>query len=212
MIGLYFSADWCTPCQVLNPLLTRLYSGKRAHCTGTNRNIPPFEVVLVSRCQDARATEHYFSTMPWVAMLHAKATGARGLALQDRWAITTIPALVLLNGEGAVLCRNAHEWLREDPLGEHFPWEGTPTAPRTPRVDFDIVAHSHPDAARLGTPLRRPPGEPPRLGQAGQTQYQVRGTRGRAASAVNLMTKEGGATRWLVRKLARRTSPRWACE
>ncbi len=78
VIGLYFSADWCTPCQVFNPLLTHLYLGKRAHCTKTNRNIPPFEVVLVSRCRDARATKHYFSTMPWAAMLHAEAKGREG--------------------------------------------------------------------------------------------------------------------------------------
>jgi nucleoredoxin len=160
VIGLYFSADWCTPCRVFNSLLKNLYSCKHAHCTDTNRNIPPFEVVLVSRCRDARATEHYFSAMPWAAMLHADATGARGLALRDRFAITTIPALVLLDGDGAVLCCNAHEWLRDDPLGKYFPWAGTPAASRPPRVDFDIVAHSRPDAASLGTPLRRPPGEP----------------------------------------------------
>ncbi len=65
-----------------------------------------------------------------------------------------------LDGEGAVLCRNAHERLRDDPLGKHFPWESNPAAPRTPRVDFNIVAHSRPDAARLGTPLRKPPGDP----------------------------------------------------
>jgi hypothetical protein len=47
--------------------------------------------------------------MPWSAMLHAEATGAWGLALRDKFAITTIPALVLLNGEGAVLCQNAHD-------------------------------------------------------------------------------------------------------
>ena len=92
-------------------LLKHLYSCKHAHCTETNRNIPPFEVVLVSRCRDTRASEQYFSTMPWSAMLHAEATGARGLALRDKFAITTIPALVLLDGEGAVLCRNAHERL-----------------------------------------------------------------------------------------------------
>ena len=161
VIGLNFSADWCTPCQGFNPLLKNLYSRKRAHCTETNRNIPPFEIVLVSRCRDARATEHYFSTMPWAAMLHAEASGARGLALRDRFATTTIPALVLLDGEGAVLCRNVHERLRDDPLGKHFPWESNPAAPRTPRVDFDMVAHSRPDAASLGTPLRKPPGEPP---------------------------------------------------
>ncbi len=164
VIGLYFSTDWCTPCKVFNPLLTKLYACKHAHCTKTNRNIPAFEVVLVSGCREARATEHYFSTMPWAAMLHAEATGARGSALRDKFATTTIPALVLLDGEGAVLCRNAHERLREDPLGKHFPWDSTPAAPRTPRVDFDIVAHSRPDGASLGTPLRRPPGEPPPFG------------------------------------------------
>jgi thiol-disulfide isomerase/thioredoxin len=129
VIGLYFSADWCTPCQAFTPLLKHLYSCKRAHCSKTDRNIPPFDVVLVSRCRD-----------------------------------TTIPALVLLDGEGAVLCRNVHEWLRDDPLGQHFPLESTPAAPRSPWVDFDIVAHSRPDAASLGTPLRRPPGKPPPFG------------------------------------------------
>jgi len=111
VIGLYFSVDWCTPCQVFNPLLENLSSCKRAHCTETNRNIPPFEVVLVSRCGEARSTKHYFFAMPWAAMLHAEATGARGLALRDKFAITTIPVLVLLDGEGAVLCRNTHERL-----------------------------------------------------------------------------------------------------
>ena len=77
----------------------------------TNRNIPSFEVVLVSQCRDTQASKHYFSTMPWAAMLHAEATGARGLALRDKFAITTIPALVLLDGEGVVLCRKAHERL-----------------------------------------------------------------------------------------------------
>ena len=211
MIGLYFSADWCTPCQGFNPLLKTLYSGKQAHCTETNRNIPPFEVVLVSRCRDARATEHYFSTMPWAAMLHAEATGARGLALRDRFAITTIPALVLLDGEGAVLCRNAHERLRDDPLGKHFPWAGTPAASRTPRVDFDIVAHSRPDAASLGTPLRRPPGEPPPFGTVRPDSGPGPEDRGSSHQHRQTSDKGRGTPLWLVRKLARRTVPGWAC-
>jgi thiol-disulfide isomerase/thioredoxin len=164
VIGLYFSADWCTPRQAFTPLLKHLYSCKRAHCTETNRNIPLFEVVLVSRCRDTRASELYFSTMPWSAMLHAEATGARGLALRVKFAITTIPALVLLDGVGVVLCWNAHERLQDDPLGKHFPWQSTPAAPRIPQVDFDIVAHSRPDVASLGIPLQRPPGKPPPFG------------------------------------------------
>ena len=137
--------------------------------------------------------------MPWSAMLHAEATGARGLALRDKFAITTIPALVLLDGEGAVLCRNAHERLRDDPLGKHIPWQSTPATPRIPRVDFDSVAHSRPDVASLGVPLRRPPGKPPHLGQSGPTQYRILGIRGRAASAVRLMIKGGERAPWLAR-------------
>jgi len=102
--------------------------------------------------------------MPWAVMLHAGATGARGLALRDKFAITTIPALVLLDGEGAVLCRNAHEPLRDDPQGRYFPWQSTSGAPCIPQVEFDIVAHSRPDGASGGIPLRRPPGKPPPFG------------------------------------------------
>ena len=83
----------------------------RDHCDKANRNIPQFEVVLVSQCQDAMATERYFAAMPWVAITHADAAEKRGLALCKRFGITTTPALVLLDGEGAVLYQNAHERL-----------------------------------------------------------------------------------------------------
>ncbi len=121
VIRLYFSADWCPPCQAFNPLLKHLHSSKTAHCDKKRRNIPPFEVVLVSRYIDVRATEHYFSAMPWTAMTHDEASGKKGLDLLNKFGIRTIPALVLLDREGAVLCRDAQERLREDPTGQHFP-------------------------------------------------------------------------------------------
>jgi nucleoredoxin len=160
VIGLYFSADWCPPCQAFNPLLKHLHSSKRAHCNKKSRNIPPFKVVLVSRCIDARATEHYFSAMLWTAMTHDKASGKKGLDLLNKFGITTIPALVLLDGEGAVLCRDAQERLWEDPTGQHFPWQDPLAAPRLPRVGFDLVDNSWLDVARLSTPLLRPSGRP----------------------------------------------------
>ena len=63
-----------------------------------------------------------------------------------------------------MLCRNAHKRLRDDPLGKYFPWQRTPAAPHIPQVGFDIVAHSQPDGASRGIPLRRPPGKPPPFG------------------------------------------------
>jgi len=122
VVGLYFSADWCRLCKQFTPLLKKLHAGTRAHCTDANRNILPFEIVLVSRCRDARATEHYFTNMPWAAMAHASATGRQGLALMDKYGVTTIPALVLIDGEGALICNNGQNHLQADPTGRDFPW------------------------------------------------------------------------------------------
>ena len=160
VVGLYFSADWCPPCQVFNPLLKHLHSSKRAHCNGGSRTLPPFEVVLVSRCRNVTDTEKYFAGLPWTAMTHAEASGKRGRKLRDKFGITTIPALVLLDGEGALLCGTAHERLRDDPTGKYFPWETPTAAPRAPRVGFDLVDTSRPDVA---TPLPHPPGTPPQF-------------------------------------------------
>ena len=49
--------------------------------------------------------------MPWAAMTHAGATGMQGLALMDKFGVTTIPALVLLDGDGALICKGGQEHL-----------------------------------------------------------------------------------------------------
>jgi hypothetical protein len=161
VIGLYFGADWCTPCQGFVPMLKLLYSGRRAHCNNSNRNIPPFEVVLVSGCHDSAATAQYFSTMPWTAMTHAAASGPQGSYLRDMYGITTIPALVLLDGAGTVLCRNGHDRLREDPTGCSFPWQERPSSPRVRQVGFDLLEEPQPVAAIGYAPVPRSPGRPP---------------------------------------------------
>jgi thiol-disulfide isomerase/thioredoxin len=84
VVKLYFSADWCPPCQVFTHLLKQLHASKRAHCNITMRNILPFEVVLVSQCTNAKANEHHFAAMPWTATTHAEALGERGLNLRGK--------------------------------------------------------------------------------------------------------------------------------
>jgi thiol-disulfide isomerase/thioredoxin len=169
VIGLYFSADWCPPCQVFTPLLKQLHSSKRAHCSKANRNIPPFEVVLVLGCRDHTTTNHYFSAMPWMAMKHAEAVGKWRQDLQNRFGIRTTPALVLLDGEGAVLGRNVQWRLWEDPRGTNFPWQDPSVAPRLLQVGFDLGL---PKGACLTSPLKRPLGKPPSLTLGKPTQAQ----------------------------------------
>ncbi len=95
VIGLYFSADWCPLCSAFTPVLKKLYMAQKA-CRAKQ-----LEVVLISRCWEAKATKHYHKNMPWLSMWH-DADDEMGMeaftsALMAKYDITSIPALVLLD-------------------------------------------------------------------------------------------------------------------
>ncbi len=126
--GLYFSADWCQACSGFTPVLEKLYMAQRA------RGAKQLEVVLVSRCQKAKATKYYCSDMPWLLLGHDTnnevGMKARTLALMAKYGITTIPALVLLDEQGRVLCADAWEKCVVNPEGTSFPWQQQPRFPQ----------------------------------------------------------------------------------
>ncbi len=72
-INLYFIADWCPSCTALTPLLTQFYNIQKLGCI-----VAPFKVVLILQCKYKRATEHFFTPMPWTTMPHLASMGARG--------------------------------------------------------------------------------------------------------------------------------------
>jgi hypothetical protein len=76
--------------------------------------------------------------MPWTAMPHLASMGARGQELMTTFSVTTIPALVLLDGNGAVVCLDGKCKITEDPAGLGF-------------LSGPV------DASRLPTDLRRQP-------------------------------------------------------
>jgi hypothetical protein len=90
----------------------------------------------------------YFSKMPnWTAMLHKMAAGPCQKALLARFGMTTILALVLLGGNGRVICTNACFRLAADPTGIGFPWQAPAGARRrTPTVDFAVGPAEAPSA------------------------------------------------------------------
>ncbi len=118
MIGLYFSANWCQPSSVFTPVLEKLYTAQRAQ--GANQ----LEVVLVSQCREAKATTYYREDMPWLSMWH-KADDEAGMeartsSLTTKFGITSIPALILLDKRGGLICADTRDKCVADPDGWAF--------------------------------------------------------------------------------------------
>jgi hypothetical protein len=138
VIGIFFGADWCKPCMEFKPGLEKLYLAQAAQ--GTDR----LEIVLASSCREEKATKHFSLGMPWRAMCHDAnnkiGMKLRTTALMAKFGIITIPALVLLDERGQVICKYGRGWCAADPMGLAFPWwgkaKGGPVAPAV--VHFDL--------------------------------------------------------------------------
>jgi hypothetical protein len=108
-------------------MLERLYTVQKA------RGADQLEVVLISRCREAKATKDYSLMMPWVLIWH-NANNEVGMkacttALMEKFNVSTIPALVLLDKGGHVICPEACGWVNADQKGTAFPWQEKAEAP-----------------------------------------------------------------------------------
>ncbi len=119
-------------------MLEKLYSAQAAQ--GADR----LEIVLASRCRKAKATKYFSLGMPWRAMYHDAnnkiGMKSRTTALMAKFGITTIPALVLLDERGQVICKDGRGWCAADPMGLAFPWRGKAKGGPVARavVNFDL--------------------------------------------------------------------------
>jgi nucleoredoxin len=139
VIGLYFSADWCPPCSAFTPVLEKLYTVQKA------RRAKQLEVVL------AKATKYYHENMPWLSMWHdaddEMGMEACTLALMAKYGITSVPALVLLDKRGGVICADARDKCVADPEGRAFPWQQQSRFPQAIEME---VAQAMSRAAKQG--------------------------------------------------------------
>jgi hypothetical protein len=137
IIGIYVGRESCPHC---GPLLYSLMVLLQCRSKAT--------IVFVSKGASEEDTMQYFYTMPmWTAMPHATAAGSRVMAPLAKFSVTTIPALVLLDSNGRVVCTNAHVCLAADPPLLGFPWQAPAGTRRlNPTVDFAMGPVEAPSA------------------------------------------------------------------
>ncbi|CAF0723271.1 unnamed protein product [Adineta steineri] len=115
IIGLYFSAYWCSPCCGFTPTLTDFYK-----TYGKEKN---FEVIFLSSDHDEQSFDDYYKKMPWLKYDYKERKKKERLA--KKFKVTGIPALVLVDGDsGDVICSDAIDQIHdEDREGKYFPWK-----------------------------------------------------------------------------------------
>ncbi|GFP97737.1 probable nucleoredoxin 2 [Phtheirospermum japonicum] len=99
-VGLYFSAQWCTPGLKFTPKLASIYQKINQEMTvNGNRD---FEIVLVSSDRSQTAFDSYFQTMPWLALPYGDSNIKN---LTKYFDVRGIPALVILGPDGKTVTR-----------------------------------------------------------------------------------------------------------
>ena len=91
---IYFSAHWCPPCRAFTPKLVEFYKKNAAN--------GDFELLFVSRDKDQAAMDAYMTEMkmPWIGL---SLENKQGAALSEKYGVSTIPFLVLLDEKDNVL-------------------------------------------------------------------------------------------------------------
>ncbi len=98
-IALYFSAHWCGPCRAFTPELVKF----RDNCAKKNL---PFEVVFVSSDKSKDEMKEYMTgeKMKWLAIPYASPLRDK---IKSQFKVNGIPTLILLDGKGNVVSRDA---------------------------------------------------------------------------------------------------------
>ncbi|KZV33174.1 putative nucleoredoxin 2 [Dorcoceras hygrometricum] len=100
-IGLYFSAQWCSPGVKFTPKLASIYHKIKQQSTTSGDN-DSFEIVFVSSDKDESSFDSHFHTMPWLALPFSDPTTRNLIKYFD---IQSIPSLVILSPDGKTVTK-----------------------------------------------------------------------------------------------------------
>ena len=74
------------------------------------------EIIFVSSDRDQNACNEYYADMPWLLLDYADRD--KKAVLSEKYNVSGIPTLILLDNQLATLCENGREAIMECPLDE----------------------------------------------------------------------------------------------
>uniref|UniRef100_A0A0D6R0U7 protein-disulfide reductase n=1 Tax=Araucaria cunninghamii TaxID=56994 RepID=A0A0D6R0U7_ARACU len=115
-VGLYFSAQWCFPCQKFTPRLISVYNKLKDTLKGDEG----FEIIFISSDRDEASFFTYYETMPWLALPYGD---EKSRELSRYFDIRGIPSLVIVGPDGKTVTNEGRKlinlhWERAYPFVE----------------------------------------------------------------------------------------------
>ncbi|OXB71751.1 UNVERIFIED_CONTAM: hypothetical protein H355_006194 [Colinus virginianus] len=114
VLGLYFSASWCPPCQAFTPKLVNAAQ----HLRDQGKN---FEIVFISNDKNEQQFDDYFKKMTSFLAVPFKEANKRAL-LQETLNVRSLPTLVWVGPDDEILTRNGVAAVTADPELQSFPF------------------------------------------------------------------------------------------
>jgi len=104
LVAFYVSAHWCPPCKQFTPMLAEFYLEVKS-CQGLEHAL---EIVFISSDRDETSFNHYFKSMPWLALPFF--CRDKKALLGSKFDIRGIPALVVMDSiSGHVVSHQARQ-------------------------------------------------------------------------------------------------------
>ncbi len=125
VVGMYFSAHWCSPCREFTPQLAAKYK----ELVGAGKN---FDIVFVSSDRDQQAMTDYFGEMPWKALPFSASSKKK--ELEAKYQVTSLPTLVLLDERGNTITLEGRRAVISDP----FPFGAVAPEAATVVLFYDV--------------------------------------------------------------------------
>ena len=93
LIGVYFSAHWCSPCKAFTPLLSKFYKL-------SNEKEKQIEIIFISFDRDEKSYKEYYDSMPWLSFPFK--SEKKEVFAKD-FSIKGIPALLIFDKDGKLI-------------------------------------------------------------------------------------------------------------